>query len=87
MRFDVYGDRARVAAYSCAVYGVLISPHPPISREGWYADVDFALRYAIDYIDACPANIAICRFFRALPPQLCYSSFALDTSVVLCGLW
>jgi len=47
----------------------------------------FRVRHAVDYISAYPANSAERRFFRALSSQLCYSSFALNTSVVLCGLW
>jgi hypothetical protein len=87
MRFDVRRDRARVAAYLCATYGVLIRLRPPISRADEYSDVAYAPSHAVDYIDACAKKNAICRFFRALSAQLCYAFFALNTSVVLCGLW
>jgi len=87
MAFDARRDRARIAAYSRAAYGRLISPHPPISPGNLYPDAGFMRCYAVDYIDACAKENAICRFFRALSPQLWYSSFALNTSVVLCGLW
>jgi hypothetical protein len=70
-----------------ADYGTPIALKVQISRERPCSGVNLASRYAVDYIGACSANTANCRFFRALPPQLCYSCFALNTSVVLCGLW
>ena len=70
-----------------ADYGTPIALKVQISRESACSGVNFASPYAVDYIGACSANTANSRFFRVLPPQLCYSFFALNTSVVLCGLW
>jgi hypothetical protein len=80
-------DPAPVLSFRHAACGTLFRSKLQISRENTRSGDNFTSRYAVDYIDACPANRANYRFFRALWPQLCYSSFALNTSVVLCGLW
>jgi hypothetical protein len=58
-----------------------------ISRKTACFGPDFSRRYAVDYIGACSQISTNTRFSRVLSPQMCYSSFALNTSVVLCGLW
>jgi len=75
------------SAIFCAALPHSISPNLQISHASLRFNALFMPGYAVDYIDACPKKSAIYRFFRALSPQLCYSLVALNTSVVLVGLW
>jgi hypothetical protein len=67
--------------------GTVISQSLRISRETLCFGPNFCLRHAVDYIGACLQISTNTRFSRVLSPPMCYSFSALNTSVVLCGLW
>src|SRR5271170_5628797 len=78
---------AQVSSESYAEVALAIRSKPRIPPEICCFAADFTPSYAIDYIDAYSEISTNTRFSRVLPPQLCYSSSALNTSVVLVGLW